>query len=125
MYHRTTLFSPATRYTSTSAGSEQQAVGARASERYRILHCLRAPVGGSLHCRITSVAGRIYMHLERRLAGATDALLFESAYSAERYVAQVGPPACAALVIPNGVGPDDFTASCANRDAADFLFVGE
>jgi glycosyltransferase involved in cell wall biosynthesis len=232
------LFSPATRYTSTSAGSEQQAVGARASERYRILHCLRAPVGGlfrhvcdlsaeqarrghavgvvcdavasdpltearlrgleqhlalglfrtrmsrelgpsdisayfairhhafktgfdvihghgakggaysrlvaralkraglgvvsgytphggSLHYRPTSVAGRIYMHLERRLAGATDALLFESAYSAERYVAQVGPSACAARVIPNGVGPDDFTASRANRDAADFLFVGE
>src|SRR5438552_11028303 len=46
MYHRTTLFSPATRYTSTSVGSEQQAVGARAAERFRILHCLRAPVGG-------------------------------------------------------------------------------
>jgi glycosyltransferase involved in cell wall biosynthesis len=46
MYHRTTSFSPATRYTSTSAGSEQQAVGASAGQRYRILHCLRAPVGG-------------------------------------------------------------------------------
>jgi glycosyltransferase involved in cell wall biosynthesis len=83
------------------------------------------PHGGSLHYRPASVAGRIYMQLERRLAGATDALLFESAYSAERYVAQVGPPVCAARVIPNGVGPDDFTAPRASGDAADFLFVGE
>ena len=40
-------------------------------------------------------------------------------------MAQVGPPACAARVIPNGVGPDDFTSARASADAADFLFVGE
>jgi glycosyltransferase involved in cell wall biosynthesis len=238
MYHRTTSFSPATRFTSTSAGSEQQAVGARASERYRILHCLRAPVGGlfrhvcdlsaeqarrghavgvvcdavasdlltevrlrgleqhlalgllqtrmsrelgpsdisayfairnhafktgidvihghgakggaysrlvagamkrsglgvvscytphggSLHYSPTSVTGAIYMQLERRLGRSTDALVFESAYSAAHYAAQVGQPACAARVIPNGLGPDDFAAPRTGGDAADFLFVGE
>jgi glycosyltransferase involved in cell wall biosynthesis len=232
------LSSPATRYTSTSAGSERQAVGARAGERYRILHCLRAPVGGlfrhvcdlsaeqarrghavgvvcdavasdpltearlrgleqhlalgllrtrmsrelgasdisayfairhhafktgidvihghgakggaysrlvaralkraglgvvscytphggSLHYSPTSVTGAIYMQLERRLGRTTDALVFESAYSAARYAAQVGPPACAAQVIPNGLGVDDFTAPRTSADAADFLFVGE
>src|SRR4051794_37544036 len=46
MYHRTTPFSPATRSTSTSAGSERRRAGFRTGGPYRILHCLRAPVGG-------------------------------------------------------------------------------
>src|SRR5258708_19374619 len=46
MYHRTTSFNPATRFTSTSAGSEHHDSGVRARGSYRILHCLRAPVGG-------------------------------------------------------------------------------
>jgi glycosyltransferase involved in cell wall biosynthesis len=83
------------------------------------------PHGGSLHYDPATLAGRIYMYLERRLAGATDALVFESAYSASRYAAQVGPPACAARVIPNGLAPDDFAGADANADAADFIFVGE
>jgi glycosyltransferase involved in cell wall biosynthesis len=83
------------------------------------------PHGGSLHYSPTSVTGAIYMQLERRLGRNTDALLFESAYSAARYAAQVGQPACAARVIPNGLGPDDFVTACAGEGAADFLFVGE
>jgi glycosyltransferase involved in cell wall biosynthesis len=238
MYHRTTSFSPATRFTSTSAGSEQHDAGVRARGSYRILHCLRAPVGGlfrhvrdlsaeqarrghavgvvcdvvasdpltearlqalephlalglfrtrmsrelglsdisayfairrhvlstgidvihghgakggaysrlvagslkraghgvvscytphggSLHYSPSSLAGRVYMQLERRLARSTDALVFESAYSAARYAAQVGPVACAARVIPNGLAPDDFAMARPREDAADFLFVGE
>jgi glycosyltransferase involved in cell wall biosynthesis len=83
------------------------------------------PHGGSLHYDPSSAAGRIYMLLERLLAGSTDALVFESAYAAARYAAQVGAPACAARVIPNGLGPDDFARTVADADAADFLFVGE
>ena len=58
-------------------------------------------------------------------SGHTDALLFESAYAAARYAAQVGRPACAARVIPNGLGTDDFVTAGSDADAADFLFVGE
>ena len=65
------------------------------------------------------------MQLERRLARATDALLFESAYSAGRYATQVGPRPCASRIIPNGLGRDDFELTSASGDAADFLFVGE
>jgi glycosyltransferase involved in cell wall biosynthesis len=83
------------------------------------------PHGGSLHYSATSVTGAIYMQLERWLGRATDALLFESEYSAARYAAQVGPPACAARVIPNGLDQDDFAAPRTREDAADFLFVGE
>jgi glycosyltransferase involved in cell wall biosynthesis len=83
------------------------------------------PHGGSLHYDPATIAGRIYTALERRLAGATDALVFESTYSAARYAAQIGVPACAARVIPNGLGTDDFAVAAADPDAADFLFVGE
>ena len=37
----------------------------------------------------------------------------------------MGQPSCAARVIPNGLGPDDFAAVHTREDAADFLFVGE
>jgi glycosyltransferase involved in cell wall biosynthesis len=83
------------------------------------------PHGGSLHYHPATMAGRIYMALERRLAPYTDALVFESAYSAGRYAAQVGRPVCSARVIPNGLGPEDFAAIDFDPDAADFLFVGE
>ncbi len=90
----------------------------------RVVSCY-TPHGGSLHYHPATVAGRIYMQLERRLARFTDALVFESAYSAGRYAAQVGAPGCAARVIPNGLGPEDFVAPETDPDAADFLFVGE
>jgi len=83
------------------------------------------PHGGSLHYDPATLAGWMYMRLERQLARATDALVFESTYSAVRYAAQVGAPDCAARVIPNGLAPDDFAAAAATPDAADFLFVGE
>ena len=83
------------------------------------------PHGGSLHYHPATVKGRIYMALERRLALYTDALVFESAYTAARYAAQVGQPANRTRVIPNGLGPEDFVAIAADSGAADFLFVGE
>ncbi len=83
------------------------------------------PHGGSLHYSPRSVIGAVYMQLERLLERSTDALLFESAYSAARYAAQVGKPSCPSLVVPNGLGADDFVPVRAGEDAADFLFVGE
>jgi glycosyltransferase involved in cell wall biosynthesis len=83
------------------------------------------PHGGSLHYLPRSAVGAVYMKLERLLERSTDVLLFESAYSSARYAAQVGTPACPSLVVPNGLGPDDFIPVCADETAADFLFVGE
>jgi glycosyltransferase involved in cell wall biosynthesis len=87
--------------------------------------CCYTPHGGSLHYDPRSLAGLIYMALERQLARSTDALAFESAYSADRYMAQVGSPTCAVRVIPNGLGAADFAAVSPREHAADFLFVGE
>jgi glycosyltransferase involved in cell wall biosynthesis len=107
-------------------GGAYSRLAARALKRAgrRIVSCY-TPHGGSLHYHPATPAGWIYMQLERRLAQFTDALVFESAYSAARYVAQVGRPGCVARVIPNGLGPEDFAACGAHADAADFLFVGE
>src|SRR5204862_4354544 len=83
------------------------------------------PHGGSLHYHPSTAAGRIYMHLERWLARSTDALIFESAYSATRYAAQVGAPACSMRVITTGLAPSDLAAMDAAEDAADYVFLGE
>lgn len=81
--------------------------------------CCYTPHGGSLHYHPASVQGRIYMMLERRLAAHTDALIFESAYSADRYKVHVGAPACSASIVPNGLTPADFTAQPPGEAAVD------
>jgi glycosyltransferase involved in cell wall biosynthesis len=75
--------------------------------------------------RTASAAGRLYMALERGLARATDAVIFESAYAAARYAAQVGKVNCAIRTIPNGLRAADFEPPALTPTAADFLFVGE
>jgi glycosyltransferase involved in cell wall biosynthesis len=87
--------------------------------------CFYTPHGGSLHYGATSLKGRVYMAAERRLARITDGIIFESAYARDRYVAQVGTPACAVAVVPNGLLPREFEPVMQVSNAADFLFVGE
>ena len=48
------------------------------------------PHGGSLHYAPSSLKGRIFMALERSLAGVTDGIVFESAYSSRVYASHVG-----------------------------------
>lgn len=83
------------------------------------------PHGGSLHYAPSSLKGRIYMTLERRLARATDAIVFESAYSAGVFSRNVGIAPCPTRIVPNGLAPGEFTLHAPAADAADFLFVGE
>jgi glycosyltransferase involved in cell wall biosynthesis len=84
------------------------------------------PHGGSLHYAPTSLKGRVFMALERRLARHTDGIIFESAYSSRIYAANVGMPAgLATRVIPNGIRADELEPVQPDADAADFVFVGE
>ncbi len=83
------------------------------------------PHGGSLHFSPLSVKGRIYLGLERQLAGYTDGLIFESAYSKETYINKVGKPRCPARVIHNGLAPSEFYDYRLDDRAVDFVFVGE
>jgi glycosyltransferase involved in cell wall biosynthesis len=107
-------------------GGAYARLAARALKRAgRSVAACYTPHGGSLHYHPSSAIGRIYMALERRLERHTDAIIFESAYAAARYEAQIGRPACATRVIPNGLGPADFGTTGSDADAADLLFVGE
>tara|TARA_R110002124_G_scaffold63350_5_gene172902 strand:- start:23532 stop:24662 length:1131 start_codon:yes stop_codon:yes gene_type:complete len=83
------------------------------------------PHGGVLHFSRASLSGRIFHMLERALMGQTGAIVFESAYAQQTYAAVIGPPTCPAVVIHNGLAPDEFVAVTANVDAADFIFIGE
>lgn len=91
----------------------------------RDVACFYTPHGGTLNNAPTSVAGRIFLALERQLAKATTGLIFESAWSARMYRTHVGLPNCAVRIIPNGLLPDDFARVEPADDAADVLFVGE
>lgn len=83
------------------------------------------PHGGSLHYWASSLKGRIYLDLERRLAQSTDGFVFESDFSRKAYEAKVGRPSAPVRVIPNGLHPHEFYQAQVEEDAADFVFVGE
>ena len=69
--------------------------------------CFYTPHGGSLHYHPSTLKGRFYMEAERRLAGLTDGLIFESAYAARRFAAHVGSLPCRSRVIHNGILPEE------------------
>jgi glycosyltransferase involved in cell wall biosynthesis len=106
-------------------GAYSRLVAKRLRTPDRRLASCYTPHGGSLHYHPSSLAGRVYMRLERRLAPATDGFVFESAYARGRYEAHVVRPAGEIRVIPNGVAPADFDVPPPDGDAADLLFVGE
>ncbi|MHA6692816.1 glycosyltransferase family 4 protein [Devosia sp. A449] len=86
---------------------------------------LYTPHGGVLHFSRSSLSGRIFHQLERRLMAQTGALIFESAYAKATYAALIGTPSCPTEIIHNGLAPDEFIAVTPVPDAADFVFVGE
>lgn len=83
------------------------------------------PHGGVLNFEPTSLAGLFYRRVESILGGATDGILFESAFARDAYASQIGRPRCPCHVVYNGLHPGEFTAVEAAPDAADFVFVGE
>lgn len=83
------------------------------------------PHGGSLNFPPSTLKGRIYMALERRLETMTGGIVFESAWSERIYRRQVCDPSCPVRVIPNGLLPSDFTLHTPAADAFDVVFVGE
>jgi glycosyltransferase involved in cell wall biosynthesis len=83
------------------------------------------PHGGVLHFDRHSLSGRVFHMLERWLMAQTGAIVFESAYAQATYADLIGEPTCPALVIHNGLAPEEFELVAANADAADFVFIGE
>lgn len=83
------------------------------------------PHGGSLHYSPSSLTGKLFLGLERKLAKQTNGLIFESAYSSSIYRDVIGHGYCPIKVIPNGLKPEEFQPVPMLEDAADFLFIGE
>ena len=92
--------------------------------RKRPVARIYSPHGGSLHYSEKSFEGRIYFAAERMLGRMTDGIVHVSAYEAEMYRRKVGHPRCEAVVIRNGLRPDEYVPVVPNRDACDLLFLG-
>ena len=83
-----------------------------------------SPHGGSLHFSEKSLEGRVCFAAERLLGRITDGIVHVSAYEAETYRGKVGMPRCEAVVIRNGLRPDEYVPVAPNEDARDLLFLG-
>src|SRR6476661_1533968 len=68
---------------------------------------------------------RAYMRMERVLMPRGNLYLFESAFSADVFRAEVGTPPGLVRIIPNGVGKAEFEPVTAAADATDLVFIGE
>ena len=107
-------------------GGAYARIGARVlRSRRQQVACFYTPHGGSLHFNPKSVEGRIYLWLEKVLAGMTDGIIFESTFAHDTYADHIGLRNRPVKVIPNGLKPSDFGVHQPAPDAADFLFVGE
>lgn len=83
------------------------------------------PHGGSFNHVATPVVQAVYMGVERLLASATDVLLFESVYIANRFRERIGDTSALVRIVQNGIGPAEFEPVQPDATAADLLYVGE
>lgn len=83
------------------------------------------PHGGALNYNPDKWSGRLFLSVERLLMTQTDAIAFESAYAREVYIERVAPPTCLSPVIHNGLAPGEFEPVIEEKDAVDFVFIGE
>lgn len=83
------------------------------------------PHGGSLLFGHDTVAGKIYLTIEKLLMARGDLYLFESAFSADTFTRKIGRPRRLVRIVHNGVTPAEFEPVDLQPDATDILFLGE
>jgi glycosyltransferase involved in cell wall biosynthesis len=83
------------------------------------------PHGGSLVYSPGTIGGGFYRALERLLNFRTDLFLFESAYAAKLFRANIDRPRGMVRIVPNGVSPAEFDPVTVQPDATDFVCIGE
>ncbi len=86
---------------------------------------LNTPHGGVLNYRPDSRVGQLFRRAERALGPRTDAYVFESAYAQRAFHEQIGAPPCREEIVHNGLAPAEFEPVPLDRDAHDFVFIGE
>ena len=83
------------------------------------------PHGGSLVYSPGTLRGAFYRRLEWLLRWRTDLFLFESAYVADLFRAEIGRPRAMVRIVRNGVGDAEFAPIMVRDDATDIVCVGE
>jgi glycosyltransferase involved in cell wall biosynthesis len=83
------------------------------------------PHGGSLVYRPGTLAGGFYRGVEWLLKWRTDLFLFESAYIAGLFRAEIGRAPAIMRVVHNGVGDAEFALITPAPDATDLVCLGE
>ncbi|MGD0332905.1 MAG: glycosyltransferase family 4 protein [Xanthobacteraceae bacterium] len=83
------------------------------------------PHGGSLVYSPGTIRGAFYRKLEWLLRWRTDLFLFESAYVADLFRAEIGRPRAMVRIVRNGVGETEFAPVTVRDDATDIVCVGE
>lgn len=83
------------------------------------------PHGGSLHFDPASVEGRVYHTLEKVLARACEAVVFESAFARTRFHDVLGLASPNWPVIHNGLTEPEFNDVDPVSEPVDVVFVGE
>lgn len=83
------------------------------------------PHGGSLHYNPTSLAGRLYLWLERFLKDRTDGFIFESKFSADTYTRKIGTISTPYQLIHNGLYDREFIPVTSSEHRKNFVFIGE
>jgi glycosyltransferase involved in cell wall biosynthesis len=98
-------------------GTLLRAFGSRVARIY-------SPHGGSLHYDPGTLGGRVYFAAERVFQRMTDAFIFVSQFEADTYAEKVGKPFRPAVVVLNGLRPDEYEPVLPAADARDFLLIG-
>jgi glycosyltransferase involved in cell wall biosynthesis len=106
-------------------GALGRLVAAHMKRRGYDLAAFYTPHGGSLNYAPDTLKGRAYGALERHLLGATDGLIFESAYASRAFVQSIDARTADRRIIHNGLHDEEFALASPFADAADFVFIGE
>jgi glycosyltransferase involved in cell wall biosynthesis len=83
------------------------------------------PHGGTLNLPLETLAGRVYLKLERQLQPRTELFLFESAYAERAFRDRIGSPSRLFRIVHNGVSHAEFEPVAPSPEATELLFVGE
>jgi glycosyltransferase involved in cell wall biosynthesis len=83
------------------------------------------PHGGSLLFGHDTLAGKIYLTIEKLIKNRGDLFLFESAFSADIFARKIGKPRGLVRIVHNGMPPSEFEPVPVATDATDLVFIGE
>jgi glycosyltransferase involved in cell wall biosynthesis len=83
------------------------------------------PHGGVLHFSARSLAGRIYITLERLLKKRTSGVIFESEFAQKTFLQKIGSTTFPERVIYNGLHEHEYAPLPREGADYDFVFVGE